>query len=200
MNEERCNPYLFDERTPKLHECYASPYNRTELNCPNTGFWPYLFSLQYFIFLKLILMTLLYALFASTASRLQTETDNIWKFQRYILVVDFAHRLPLPAPLNVLCYVFFIFRWLYRSLTCYYCRRRDQIDGKSNLLLPITEESDKYFARMSEDDFNFWRHLAREYFLKEELKSEDTNIAKKEWETVQTIQEEIEHEKKVRYR
>ena len=42
--------------------------------------------------------------------------------------------------------------------------------------------------------------MAREYFLKEELKSDDTNIAKKEWETVQTIQEEIEHEKKVRYR
>lgn len=188
MNKDKCDPYLWPERTSKLEECYASPYNRTELHCPNTGFWPYVFSMQYFIFLKLILMTLLYALFASTASRLQTETDNIWKFQRYILVVDFAHRLPLPAPLNIMCYVYFVFRWFYRSITCYYCRRRrDQIDGRSNLLLPISEESDKYF-RLSEDDYNFWRHLAREYYQKEEAKNEDNNIAKREWEAVQTIQ------------
>lgn len=95
--------------------------------CPNTGFWPYFFSIQYFILLKLILMTLLYALFAATASKLQTETDNIWKFQRYILVVDFAHRLPLPAPLSIFCYIYLLFKWLFRSLTCYWCRRRDQV-------------------------------------------------------------------------
>jgi hypothetical protein len=70
-------------------------------------------------------------------------------------------------------------------------------DGKSNLLLPITDEGDKYYARLSEDDYNFWRHLAREFYTKEELKTEDSNIAKKEWEAVQTIGEEIEHEKKV---
>lgn len=31
--------------------------------CPNTGLWPYIFSIQYFVLLKLIMMTLLYALF-----------------------------------------------------------------------------------------------------------------------------------------
>jgi hypothetical protein len=58
-------------------------------------------------------------------------------------------------------------------------------DGKSNLLLPITEESDKYYAKLSED-YNFWRHLAREFYTKEEIKTEDSNIAKKEREAVQT--------------
>lgn len=56
---------------------------------------------------------------------------------------------------------------------------------------------DKYYPRLSEEDYNFWRHLAREFFNKEEIKNSDSNIAKKEWETVQTINEEIEHEKKV---
>ncbi len=28
-------------------------------------------------------------------------------------------------------------------------------DGKSNLLLPITEESDKYYAKLCEEDYNF---------------------------------------------
>ncbi|CAG2113248.1 unnamed protein product, partial [Medioppia subpectinata] len=42
------------------------------------------------------------------------------------------------------------------------------------------------------------RRLAAESRVrKEELKGEESNIAKKEWEAVQTITEEIEHEKKV---
>lgn len=72
-------------------------------------------------------MTLLFALFSATASKLQAETDNIWKFQRYILVVDFAHRLPLPAPLNIFCYIYFVLKWIFRLITCYYCcRKKDQ--------------------------------------------------------------------------
>ncbi|CAG2121112.1 unnamed protein product, partial [Medioppia subpectinata] len=173
--------------------------------CPVGGVWPYLFSIQYFIFLKLVLMTLLYALFAATASRLQTETDNIWKYQRYILVVDFAHRLPLPAPLNAFYYVYLVLKWPYRWVTCYYCCRRgggtDTTDGRrhrNNVMLPMSDQSDKYCEnRLTEEDYNFWRHLAREYYRKEELKGEEANIAKKEWEAVQTITEEIEHEKKV---
>lgn len=191
-----CDEYIL-EANETLGTCHASIYNQTNISCPTIGFWPYFFSIQYFVFLKLILMTLLYALFAATASRLQTETDNIWKFQRYILVVDFAHRLPLPAPLNIFCYIYFILRFVFRIITCYYCcRKKDQIDGKSNLLFPITED-DKYNLRLSEEDYNFWRHLAREFYNKEEVKNEESNIVKKEWEAVQTIGEEIEHEKKV---
>lgn len=56
---------------------------------------------------------------------------------------------------------------------------------------------EKYNARLSEDDYNYWRHLAREYYDKQEKKSEEENISKKQWDCVQTISEEIEHEKKV---
>jgi hypothetical protein len=62
----------------------------------------------------------------------------------------------------------------------------------------MSDESDKYYGqRLSEEDYNYWRHLAREFALKEELKEEDKDIPKREWEAVQTITEEIEHEKKV---
>ena len=73
----------------------------------------------------------------------------------------------------------------------------DQKDGRSNhFLIPTGEEGEKYSPRLSEEDYNFWRHLAREYYQKEELKIEEKHIIKKEWEAVQTISEEIEHEKK----
>lgn len=127
MNDD-CEP--FEPSGNETGYCRASFYNGT--SCPNTGFWPYFFSVIYFVFLKLILMTLLYALFAATASKLQTETDNIWKFQRYTLVVDFANRMPLPAPLSVFCYIYFIIKWFFRCLTCYYCRHRDQVVCKTH--------------------------------------------------------------------
>ena len=95
--------------------------------CPNSGFWAYVFSIQYFILLKLIMMTLLYALFAATASKLQTETDNIWKFQRYVLVVDFAHRLSLPAPLSIFLYIYYCFKFLHKFFTNYFHWKKGQI-------------------------------------------------------------------------
>ncbi|UYV70179.1 TRPM [Cordylochernes scorpioides] len=35
-----------------------------DFTCPNTGFWPYVFTINYLIFIKLILVTLLFALFS----------------------------------------------------------------------------------------------------------------------------------------
>jgi hypothetical protein len=102
-------------------------------------------------------MTLLYALFAATASKLQTETDSIWKFQRYILVVDFAHRLPLPAPLNIFCYIYFVLRFIFRFITCYYCcRKKDQI--VSYLFFSLSfHEFDYHFCIFSFSSLKGWK-------------------------------------------
>jgi hypothetical protein len=137
--------------------CHSSIYNETNVSCPITGFWPYFFSIQYFIFLKLILMTLLYALFASTASKLMTDTDSIWKFQRYILVVDFANRLPLPAPLNIFCYIYFVLRFIFRFITCYYCcRKKDQT--VSYLLFSLSfHEFDYHFCIFFFSSLKGWK-------------------------------------------
>ena len=63
-------------------------------------------------------MTLLYALFATTATKLQSDTDNIWKFQRYTLVIDFANRPPLHAPLSIFVYLYELFTTICRILSC----------------------------------------------------------------------------------
>ena len=97
--------------------CPANPIPMNE-SCPQSGFWPYIFTFQFLIFLKLILMTLLYALFASTASKLQSDTDSIWKFQRYTLVIDFANRPPLHAPLSIFLYCYKVIQIIFRIITC----------------------------------------------------------------------------------
>jgi hypothetical protein len=51
--------------------------------------------------------------------------------------------------------------------------------------------------KMSEEDFNFWRHLAREYARKQLEKEEEADMQKKQFDTLQTVYEEIEYEKKL---
>lgn len=168
--------------------------NTTEIACPTTGFWPYFFSIQYFVILKLIMITLLYALFAATAAKI--EVDSVWKYQRYILVVDFANRLPLPAPLSIFCYIYFILRWIMRMISCYYTirwfknRNKDEADGTFS-------GDEKHNMKLTDEDYNFWRHLAKEYSRRVDKKDEEKDINKKQWESIQSICEEIEYEKKI---
>jgi len=51
--------------------------------------------------------------------------------------------------------------------------------------------------KMSEEDFNFWKHLAKEYARKQQEKEEEADLAKKQFDTLQTMYEEIEYEKKL---
>ena len=161
-------------------------------SCPRTGFWAYFFTFQFLISLKLILLTLLYALFASTASRLQSDTDNIWKFQRYTLVIDFYNRGPLCAPLSLVGYAYEIARYLYRKVACrcVRCGRPvgDHVDSKvisvgvagggaggaggggvgagvgtvGGAGADVCESSPG--DRLSTEDYNYWRHLAKTYY------------------------------------
>lgn len=191
-------------------------------SCPRTGFWAYFFTFQFLISLKLILLTLLYALFASTASRLQSDTDNIWKFQRYTLVIDFYNRGPLCAPLSIIGYVFEILRYFYRKMfrLCCRCGRRksDHVDGKvisggvggggGGLAGTGDGGNDVCEAtpgdRLSTEDYNYWRHLAKTYYngnlsgraLKEGQGGTDALI-RKQTESVQLVVEELEHSKQV---
>uniref|UniRef100_A0A1W7RAU8 Protein ced-11 n=1 Tax=Hadrurus spadix TaxID=141984 RepID=A0A1W7RAU8_9SCOR len=169
-------------------ECIAGSY--TEIACPNVGLWPYIFSIQYFVLLKLIMMTLLYALFSATASKLQTEVDAIWKFQRYQLIVDFAACLRLPAPLNIFSYILIVGRWLLKCSTCKICQRTDETD--SPLMAPQSKGQ-----RLSEKDYNYWRQLAQDYSKKEQEKESESNMLKKQTEIIGTITEDVDYQKKV---
>lgn len=64
-------------------------------------------------------------------------------------------------------------------------------------MLITPESNDKYLSRLSEEDYNFWRHLAKEHYDEQERKKEEGNLLKKQYDSTQTITEEIEYEKKV---
>ncbi|OTF77807.1 hypothetical protein BLA29_000632 [Euroglyphus maynei] len=197
------------------------PINREELcpvkpipmshSCPVSGFWSYAFTFQFLICLKLILMTLLYALFASTATKLQTETDNIWKYQRYILVIDFANRPALHAPLSIFKYGYLLLKFWIKCITfpCYCCRNRlkkirvgDAVDsarGDGVFLVQNDEDDDGSNSkhRLSKEDYNYWRHLAKTIYDEQQRKEDEKDIIGRQFETIQLICEELEHEKTI---
>ncbi|CAN7992774.1 unnamed protein product [Ixodes hexagonus] len=148
---------LVDPQRRTSPECV--PPTDVDHSCPNPGLWPYIFVIQYLVLLKLILLTLLYALFSHTAQKIEPVSDDIWKFQRYQLVVDFMNRLCLPPPLNALSYLLSLFRGLWRLLLhcCRLCARwQDKDDQCLGAELSKTQ-------RMSDVDHSYWRQLAQEY-------------------------------------
>ncbi|GIX69306.1 protein ced-11 [Caerostris extrusa] len=172
--------------------CVVGKY--TDYTCPTTGLWPYLFAIQYFVFLKLILLTLLYALFSATASKLESETDAIWKFQRYQLVVDFTNRLCLPPPLSIFSYLIIAVHWIYRCimcrLMCRLCKRSDETDV--NVFFDSTKGH-----RLSEKDYNYWRQLAQDYIQAKKEADNEKQIAKKQMEIMMTITEDVDYQKRL---
>lgn len=86
--------------------------------------------------LKLILMTLLSALFAATALKISPEADDIWKYQRYNLVVDFDNRLPVCAPFSIFYYFYRIVKWIY-NLICRFRRRTIFVIVSSYVLINL---------------------------------------------------------------
>lgn len=51
---------------------------------------------------------------SNTAADLEPESDAIWKFQRYELVMDFAMRRCLPPPLNAVAYAWLAIAFVMR--------------------------------------------------------------------------------------
>ena len=109
---------------PPDSNCSASVYSKS--TCRNVGFWAYFLMVVYYIMLKNILMTLLMAIFALSAARLTADTDRIWKFQRYGLVMDFVTRAPLPPPLNIFYYVYWILRFICAFIADCFCNNKNK--------------------------------------------------------------------------
>ncbi|XP_037570265.1 LOW QUALITY PROTEIN: transient receptor potential channel-like [Dermacentor silvarum] len=166
-------------------ECQISDY--TDYTCANPGLWPYLFVIQFLVLLKLVLLTLLYALFSHTAQKIESASDDIWKFQRYKLVVDFMNRLCLPPPLNVFSYIIALLQFLWRLLTCHFCRTTHQLDGHAELV--------KSQLRLSEKDYNYWKHLASQYSQRQSEERDLEEKKKKQLESLSFFLEDMDNQR-----
>ncbi|KAH7972433.1 hypothetical protein HPB52_012121 [Rhipicephalus sanguineus] len=154
--------------------CFVSNYS--DESCPNAGLWPYVFAVIYFAHLKLILLTVLVALFYNTVAEVTPQADAVWKFQRYELVMDFAMRRCLPPPLNAIAYVWCILAAIFKHLP----------------LHPLAKDVSKG-QKLSELDYHYWKQKALEY--SNNLASANQNRAQMMSDNLTLMLEDVDYQR-----
>ncbi|CAF1504882.1 unnamed protein product [Adineta ricciae] len=86
--------------------------------CRQTSWIAWLLLIQYFFLAKRLLISLLTALFSVTGARIQRQSEQIWCYNQYAILVEYQNRLRLPPP-------FVIFSYIIESMMiiCRQCKR-----------------------------------------------------------------------------
>nr|CAB3267284.1 transient receptor potential cation channel subfamily M member 2-like [Phallusia mammillata] len=73
--------------------------------CPQQQDVVPIISAFYMLLANILLLNLLIAMFSYTFTKLEENTDSIWKYQRYELIQEYYGRPALPAPLSIFWYI-----------------------------------------------------------------------------------------------
>ncbi|XP_045072686.1 transient receptor potential cation channel subfamily M member 1-like, partial [Coregonus clupeaformis] len=140
-----CGENLYDEDGKKLPPCI-----------PGAWLTPALMAC-YLLVANILLVNLLIAVFNNTFLEVKAISNQIWKFQRYQLIMIFHDRPLLPPPLIVFSHLYLLFR-------SFRCTKRN--DGELNekdrgLMLRLNPEELKAL-------FEFEEQCVEEYFREKE--------------------------------
>uniref|UniRef100_H2YVV7 TRPM SLOG domain-containing protein n=1 Tax=Ciona savignyi TaxID=51511 RepID=H2YVV7_CIOSA len=69
----------------------------------------------YLLVANILLLNLLIAVFNNTFARVKTYSDRIWKFQRYLMIVEYELRPVLPPPFIVFSYICMIIGRIWKK-------------------------------------------------------------------------------------
>ncbi|CAF5000065.1 unnamed protein product [Rotaria sp. Silwood1] len=85
-----------------------STYNRygiSSLQCNQTSWIAWFLLIQYFFLAKRFLISLLTAMFGLTGARIQSQSEQIWMYNRYEIMIEYTERPRLPPPFIVISYI-----------------------------------------------------------------------------------------------
>jgi hypothetical protein len=103
---------------------YSTPYENStfcrsasfdDVNCNHRGLFPVLFFTSYVLLLKIVLLTLLFALF--NTSMITLDMLTIWRYQKLHLITAFELANPFPPPFSPIMYLFWVGRAVFRFVT-----------------------------------------------------------------------------------
>ncbi|KAI4794208.1 hypothetical protein KUCAC02_032206, partial [Chaenocephalus aceratus] len=149
-----CGDNLYDEDGKKLPPCI-----------PGAGLTPALMAC-YLLVANILLVNLLIAVFNNTFFEVKSISNQVWKFQRYQLIMTFHDRPILPPPLIVFPHIYIMLRRL-----CCRCRRRtdgERDDGERRLQLVLSAEELKSLHEFEEQ-------CVEEYFREKEDEKQSSN-------------------------
>ncbi|XP_033743894.1 transient receptor potential cation channel subfamily M member 1-like [Pecten maximus] len=170
--------------------------------CPYSSMGGYLVVMQYFVITKLVMITLLYALFSATTAKVRGESEEIWKFQKYSLIVDFEERLRLPPPFSFISYLCMMSASLYRCFhtCCTHCCRRPRGCCRCTCRKKkMRTEKDSSKLRVLKvrrtEDYNYWRNSIKDLMEMEEQEKADKERPKTQSKSIGVLMSQMEKQK-----
>ncbi|CAF0737337.1 unnamed protein product [Didymodactylos carnosus] len=99
------------------------------------GFWITPITMTVFlIFCNILLLSILIATFNNTYLRISKQSDQLWKYQRYFIVLKYEAKPMLAPPLIFISHILFILKLIYR------CCRSKKLKFDHGLKLFLTEK------------------------------------------------------------
>ncbi|XP_077452080.1 transient receptor potential cation channel subfamily M member 1-like isoform X2 [Stigmatopora argus] len=143
-----CGEHLYDEDGKKLPPCI-----------PGAWLTPAIMAC-YLLVANILLVNLLIAVFNNTFFEVKSISNQVWKFQRYQLIMTFHDRPILPPPLIIFSHLYILFSRLFRR-----CARRRQ-DGE------LDEKDRGLKLRLNPEElknlYEFEEQCVEEYFREKE--------------------------------
>ncbi|CAF4811452.1 unnamed protein product, partial [Rotaria sp. Silwood1] len=73
---------------------------------------------------NVLLLNVLVALFNVTIQNVEKQSHRIWRYQRFLLVVEYNYKPSLPPPFNTLWYLYRIIKYIIEKIEEYRQRQR----------------------------------------------------------------------------
>ncbi|KAL4641954.1 transient receptor potential cation channel subfamily M member 1-like [Arapaima gigas] len=149
-----CGENMYDEDGKKLPPCI-----------PGAWLTPAIMAC-YLLVANILLVNLLIAVFNNTFFEVKSISNQIWKFQRYQLIMTFNDRPVLPPPLIIFSHIYILLKHI-----CCRCRRKqegelDERDRGLKLVLNAEELKNLY---------EFEEQCLEEYFREKEDEQQSSN-------------------------
>ncbi|KAM6937515.1 transient receptor potential cation channel subfamily M member 1b [Xenentodon cancila] len=143
-----CGEHLYDEDGKKLPPCI-----------PGAWLTPAIMAC-YLLVANILLVNLLIAVFNNTFFEVKSISNQVWKFQRYQLIMTFHDRPILPPPLIILSHLYILFNRFFRR--CVRKKQEGELDEKDRgLKLRLNPEELKNL-------YEFEEQCVEEYFREKE--------------------------------
>ncbi|XP_041442670.1 transient receptor potential cation channel subfamily M member 1-like isoform X1 [Xenopus laevis] len=149
-----CGDNLYDEDGKRLPPCI-----------PGAWLTPALMAC-YLLVANILLVNLLIAVFNNTFSEIKSISNQVWKFQRYQLIMTFNDRPVLPPPMIIFSHLYIILKRV--CCRCKKIQEGDQDERDRGLKLFLNDEELKKL-------YEFEEQCVEEYFQEKEDEQQSSN-------------------------
>ncbi|XP_071180049.1 transient receptor potential cation channel subfamily M member 4-like [Mytilus edulis] len=111
------------------------------------------FLAAYLLIGNILLLNLLIAIFSNVFQEVEVNSNIIWKYQMYLLVMEFDTKTALVPPLSIFIHIFLIFKWIFRHSCCRKAKGRQYASRYVDYFQVFEKDQlSKYLTKKKADD------------------------------------------------